>query len=205
MDKKYCFDHLKKRKPDLLKNKEYLKSSVILPLIEFRNKICLLFEIRAKNLRRQPGEICFPGGKINPTDYSPAQAALRETCEELGLTEKDIKIIGPLDYLVTPYNNIIYPFLGQIVSSTSLSPNPDEVEDIIYIPLDYLYATSPLHHQVKIKLIFPDNFPFDLIPNGKNYDWKEGTYDEYFYNFNDHIIWGVTAQILHHFISLTQK
>ncbi|NEU34154.1 CoA pyrophosphatase, partial [bacterium LRH843] len=62
---------------------EFLQFAVLVPLVQKQDELHVLFEVRAHHLRRQPGEICFPGGKIEPNDSTPQDAAVRETTEEL--------------------------------------------------------------------------------------------------------------------------
>lgn len=87
--------------------------SVMIPLIKRKGEIHLLFEKRALTLRNQPGEISFPGGRIEKNE-SPWDAAIRETCEELLIEEKDLEIYSEGDFLVNPYAAIIYSFIGEI-------------------------------------------------------------------------------------------
>src|SRR3954462_9405452 len=97
------------RQPEILGHEQLLKYAVLLPLIEIENETHILFEVRSMNLRRQPGEICFPGGKIEQEE-SQKQCAVRETSEELGIIESDISDVIPLDFMLNAANNIIYPF-----------------------------------------------------------------------------------------------
>ena len=99
-----------------------LKYAVLLPLIEVENETHILFEVRSMSLRRQPGEICFPGGKIDPEDLDQKQCAIRETSEELGINEEDIVDVIPLDFMLSTTNNIIYPFIGTITTPKRLIP-----------------------------------------------------------------------------------
>ena len=70
------------------------RSAVIIPLVEAEGEWHVLFEVRAFTMRKQPGDISFPGGKIDITDASPMEAALRETHEELGVDPKTVQMIG---------------------------------------------------------------------------------------------------------------
>lgn len=199
------FNWLGNRKPSILDNENSLKSAVLVPLVNHLDQPHLLFEVRAQDLNRSPGEICFPGGKLESVDKNPLGTAIRETCEELTLSHEDIRVIGPLDCLVTPINAIIYPFLCEIKDFKKVEPKPDEVAEIFLVPLDFLDQYQPLMHQIKIKLTLSEGFPYHLIPNGKDYNWREGKYPEYFYIYRDYVIWGMTARILHHFLALTKN
>ena len=76
------------RQPEILGHEKLPKYAVLLPLIEVENETHILFEVRSLSLRRQPGEICFPGGKIDPEDSDQRKCAIRETTEELGINER---------------------------------------------------------------------------------------------------------------------
>ena len=89
------------------------RASVLIPIIKRNNSYEILFEVRSKTLRSQPNEIAFPGGKIEKGE-DPQTACIRETCEEIGITQDDIEIISPLDLYLNHSNLIIHPFLGII-------------------------------------------------------------------------------------------
>ena len=89
------------RQPEILGHEQLLKYAVLLPLIEVQNETHILFEVRSMSLRRQPGEICFPGGKVDPEDLDQKQCAIRETSEELGINKEDIADVIPLDFMLS--------------------------------------------------------------------------------------------------------
>ena len=64
------------------------RSAVLIPLIQVDGEWHILFEVRSLTMRKQPGDISFPGGRIDKTDPTPLAAALRETYEELGINPK---------------------------------------------------------------------------------------------------------------------
>lgn len=196
---------LSQRKPGVLGEDQAFKSAVLLPLININQELCVLFEKRASNLKVQPGEICFPGGSIDPQDASPEQAAIRETIEELGIAHKDICVAGPLDIVVSPFSAIIYPFFGYIDSSASISLNESEVEEIFYVPLSFLLEHQPLEQKLGLKVDFPQGYPFELVPGGKEYPYRNGVLPQQFYIWQNRIIWGLTARILHHFLNLIKE
>lgn len=194
------------RKAQLLDDEKAIKSSVILPLVEDAGKgLSVLFEIRSQDLKGQPGEICFPGGHMEEDDENPQETALRETSEELGVDRSNIEVICPLDILVSPFQLVIYPFLGRIKEGTVFQPFAAEVEEIFTVPLEYLLKAKPLISKTSISVSPPPDFPYHLIDKGENYNWREGCYPVYFYFYENHIIWGLTARILHNFLGLISQ
>ncbi len=177
--------------------------SVLLPLFENSGELQIVFQVRAEELSTQPGEISLPGGKIEDNEHR-AQTALRETREELSLSGDKVELFGELDFLVTPYNLIIYSFCGrlQINSLDDIDYNTGEVKDIFAVPLRYFKDNPPDCYKLKIKKVPVDEFPYQLIPGGKNYNWREGFFPVYFYKYQGHIIWGFTAKIIKSFIGL---
>lgn len=199
------FEFLTNRKPGILDQEKSFTSAVLVPLVNYQGNLCVLFEKRAAHMNKQPGEICFPGGSIEAGDENEAAAAIRETCEELGLPPDTISLIAPLDMLVLPFNVIIYPYLCSIENYNEISPNSDEVDSLIYVPLQDLQSMDPLQTQISLSLVMPEDYPYDLIPNGKNYAWRPAYYPQYFYKWQGEVIWGITARILHHFLQLIRK
>ncbi|WP_161484949.1 NUDIX hydrolase [Neomoorella mulderi] len=194
---------VKQHKSGLLDARLYAQSAVLLPLLkENDGSLSLLFEVRSRNLKTQPGEICFPGGRLQPGDRSEKEAALRETCEELGLAADSIEIWGGLDILVTPFQQIIYPFPGFLHEPQNIRPNPLEVEEVFTAPLDRLLRLTPEYHEITLQVQTPADFPFHKILGGREYRWRRATWPELFYEFEGWIIWGLTARILHHFLSI---
>ncbi|MGG7162098.1 NUDIX hydrolase [Clostridium ihumii] len=179
---------------------EYKEASVMILLEETNEDINVIFEVRAKSLRSQPGDICFPGGK-KEREESPKETAIRETIEELNLKENEIEIIGELKKFVTPYGLILYPFVGRI-NASHINPHKNEVEKVLRVPLKYLLNYNPKLYNLKIGPIDKTGFPFELINGGENYKFREGVLKEYFYIFNGYTIWGYTAMILKEFLEV---
>ena len=126
-DLKHKFENYK---PYINGYKNMKRSSVLIPIVKKDNMHYILFQVRSKNLKSQPNEISFPGGKIENNE-SPLDAVIRETCEELGTNVKNVNIISPIDLLITPGNMIIHPFVGYINNIDSLHINKDEVDHIL--------------------------------------------------------------------------
>jgi len=187
-------------KPKVNDYKNLVKASVLIPLIQKNSDLFILFEVRSKNLNTSPSEISFPGGKFDKSDITLKKTAIRETCEELGLTEENISITSPLNVLVTPFNMIIHPFLGTIDDYSSISINEAEVDHTFLVPLNFFIDKTPKSYKHKIKIHPCDDFPYELIPNGQNYKFKEGVYDTLIYEYKNYVIWGITARIIKDFV-----
>lgn len=177
--------------------------SVLLPLIKVDEEWNVIFELRSMNLNTQPGEISFPGGKLEEGE-SFQEAATRETIEELRIKKDNIEVIGELDYLVSPSDISIHCFLGVIsgVNVDNINPNPEEVDHIFTVPLKHFLENEPKVYNLKLETKFNAEFPYNLIPRGKDYNFREVVNKVCFYEYNDYIIWGYTAKMIKNFIEL---
>lgn len=202
MDAKKITEKIKTHKPQVLGSRNFSKYSILLPLIQKDGEVHVLFETRSEKLRRQPGEVCFPGGRIDPQDKTPKFAALRETNEELGISEDEISEVFPLDYIVSPFGMIVYAFAGFIAPSATFEPNPAEVGSLFSVPLSFFLENEPRIYQIQFDVQPEDDFPYELIEGGREYSWRAREMEEYFYLYEDKVIWGLTARILAHFIEV---
>lgn len=196
------FQHLNNRIPQRIEQEKEKVSAVLIPLIKKEGKYHIVFEVRSNKLSHQPGEICFPGGKRESEETS-MQAAIRETCEELLLSESDIKMYGPLDYFLSPAGMRIDAYLGELTNYNGQF-SQDEVAEIFTVPLEFFQKNKPERYFNNVQMTPEDHFPFDKIPGGENYPWARGRYEVLFYEYEGHIIWGLTAKILFHNIKLIQ-
>ncbi|TKC18067.1 NUDIX hydrolase [Robertmurraya kyonggiensis] len=202
MDINHLRSLLQNRKPRILGSEDYSNYAVLLPIIEKDDGLHVLFEVRSHQLRRQPGEICFPGGRVDESDKNEEHTAIRETSEELGIAEEEIINVSPLDYMVSSFGSIIYPYVGFINESAHISPNPAEVAEVFSVPLTYLQQTKPEIYHINFKLEPEEKFPFHHIRGGEKYKWQIRQMEEYFYYYEDKVIWGLTARILSHFLEI---
>ncbi|MFL0196866.1 NUDIX hydrolase [Clostridium sp. WILCCON 0269] len=188
----------KHRKPDIIG--DFTKNAVMIPLCESGKELSILFEVRALDLRHQPGDICFPGGKVEEGEI-PVRAAIRETLEELNLSREDINLIGQMDYIVAPYNFIMYPFVCKL-NKEYIVPSESEVDHIFKVPLQFFVENEPLLHEVPIVSQPGKKFPYNLIRNGRNYKFRRGKVKQYFYSYEEYVIWGFTALIIKRFVDI---
>ncbi|MDN3018750.1 CoA pyrophosphatase [Paenibacillus sp. BSR1-1] len=202
MNRETILTKLKDHVPTILGSEKFSRYAVMLPLIQKENGIHVLFEIRSQQLRRQPGEICFPGGRIDSVDFDEKAAAIRETKEELGIAEENISEVFPLNFMVSPFGMMVFPFAGFITNPGSIQANPSEVGELFTVPLSFFIEKDPEIYRIEFKAEPEENFPFDLIIGGENYNWRTRGMEEYFYIYEDKVIWGLTARILAHFIEM---
>ena len=199
MDINYIYTKIKNRESYINGWEDMKRASVIVPIVKVKDRLCILFEVRSRTLRKQPGDVCFPGGGIEVNE-TPEEAALRETEEELGL--KSIDIIKELDVLVRYNGLILHSFLGEVKDLSELNISKDEVEGVFYVPIDELLKIKPIVAKSRLIAEKPEDFPYNLVVGGKDYKFLEGVYKSIFYKYENHVIWGITAAILENFINI---
>lgn len=191
----------KNKKPNALGPYSYF--SVMVPLVEKDGEIYLLYEVRADSLKRQPGEVCFPGGAIEKNE-TKRQCAIRETREELGIRKKDIRIITEIDTLYTYSNFTMYCYLGEISYEAvcNVKLNPDEVKEIFLVPLEYITNETPFIYNMDVIPEIGSDFPYNMLKLRDGYNWRKGKSQVPIYTYKEKVIWGLTARITHNLASI---
>lgn len=192
-----------RRKPGMVEEEKYRKYAVFIPVLTIDGTKYLLFEKRSSKLKHQPGEICFPGGKLEQGE-TLKKCAVRETMEELSVTSRQIKVLGPGDIYISPFRLIIHSFIGEL-NDYKDTFSTDEVEEIIKVPLNYLRSVTPETFESILVTEPPEDFPYEWIPGGNQYSWTKGTRDILFYRYENWVIWGMTAQILQSCLELMER
>ncbi|AMQ04626.1 NUDIX hydrolase [Sporosarcina psychrophila] len=196
-------NQLNENQPLFIGEETALRSAVLIPLVQVDEEWHILFEVRSFTMRKQPGDISFPGGRIDSTDPSRVAAALRETHEELGVDPKTVTIVGTLSPYIASSSFVIYPFVATIDYNQIIhSYNKEEVEEVFTIPLKWLLNYEPYMHSVSVEPVPSLNFPYEKIMNGTQYQWRARSMEEWFYDYENYTIWGLTARILKHFIGI---
>lgn len=201
MDIERLKNKLNQKQPLFIGEESAFRSAVLIPLVQVDGSWHILFEVRSLKMRKQPGDISFPGGKIDATDPSPLHAAVRETCEELGICSEDLQVLKELSPFISNPSFVIYPFVG-IVNYEKVNFNKHEVEEVFTVPLDWLLEYEPTLHTVSVEIKPSETFPFDKIMNGTQYKWRTRSLDEWFFEYKQYTIWGLTARILKYFIEM---
>ena len=180
--------------------------AVLVPLVEREGELCLLYEVRASTLRRQPGEVCFPGGLMEPGE-TPEACALRETWEELAIPPERVRLLGRLDFIAHRASFLMQPVLGVVEEKAleGMVPSPAEVESVFLVPLSHLLRTPPIEYTYDLLPTPAENFPYELIGIPKDYQWQKGRENVPVYPWQGRAIWGLTGRITRNLISLLQS
>ncbi len=150
-------------------------AAVLVPVID-RPEPTVLLTLRTTELPNHAGQIAFPGGKIDPEDATPAEAALREAHEEIALERRYVTPIGYLDLFLTFSGFRILPVVARVAPDYVHEANPAEVAEAFEVPLAFLMnAENHARH---------------------SRDWKGITRHYYAMPFEERYIWGVTAGIV---------
>ena len=112
-------------------------ASVLVPIVEYPDQLRVLLT-RRHHAISYPGQICFPGGRADPSDSSTEETALRETREEIDLAAQHVRVLGRLGDYYTQSGYCITPVVGIVTPPFSLNANPGEVDEILEIPLHAL-------------------------------------------------------------------
>ncbi|MDV7270530.1 CoA pyrophosphatase [Thioclava sp. A2] len=131
---------------------------------------------RASHLKHHPGQIAFPGGKVDPDDAGPIGAALREAHEEIGLPSENVTILGELEPHETVTGFWVTPVLAQIHRPFAPIPEPGEVDEVFTVPLTHI--ANPSSFRVERRR------------------WRGMWRSYYVAPFGPYYIWGATARML---------
>ena len=150
-------------------------AAVLVPIVDHPEPTVLLTQ-RAAHLPDHPGQVSFPGGKIDKTDADPLASALREAEEEIGLDRTFVEPLGYLDLYMTTLGYRIVPTIARVTPGFRLSLNTGEVDATFEVPLAFLMDQANMQRHSR--------------------DWQGMTRHYYAITFGERYIWGVTAGIL---------
>ena len=136
----------------------------------------LILTKRSSRLKHHPGQIAFPGGKVDPCDDGPIGAALRESWEEVGLPQDRVTVLGTLPQHETVTGFLVTPVLGVVSGDFTPIPEAGEVEEVFTVPL--AYVTAPANFRIERRRWRGEWRRYYAVPYGPYY------------------IWGATARIL---------
>lgn len=161
----------------VLPENRVLRPAAVLVAVILRQGIPhVILTKRSSRLKHHPGQIAFPGGKVDPDDASPEAAALREAQEEVGLDPRNVEILGTLPAHETVTGFLVSPVLARVTGEFLPVPEANEVEEIFEVPLAHLM--DPAKFSIQSRRWRGQARRYFTVPWGPYY------------------IWGATARIL---------
>ena len=150
-------------------------AAVLVPIVDHPRPTVLLTQ-RAQHLPDHAGQVSFPGGKIDQSDASPLESALREAREEIGLDREFVEPLGYTDLYMTTLGYRIVPVIARVKRGFTLKLNKKEVDATFEVPLAFLMDQANVQRHSRA--------------------WQGMTRHYYAIIFGERYIWGVTAGIL---------
>jgi len=144
-------------------------AAVLVPLINREDGLTVLFTERSRDLPDHPGQISFPGGRVEPGDADTGIAALREAEEEVGLKRERVTLLGRLEPYETVTGYRVTPVVGWVEPPFEVRADPVEVADIFEVPLAFLL--EPANHQRHFRMVGNTRRDYYAIPYGDRYIW----------------------------------
>ncbi|MFT4716235.1 MAG: 8-oxo-dGTP pyrophosphatase MutT (NUDIX family) [Paracoccaceae bacterium] len=155
------------------------QAAVLVPLIERSGGLNVILTKRASHLKHHPGQIAFPGGKVEDFDKNEIATALREADEETGLSPDNVDVLGRMPFHETVTHFQIAPVVGQVKMPFSPRPEPGEVAEVFEVPLAHLTDLN------------------NYLVEGRH--WGGSMRHYYVVPYGPYYIWGATARILRGF------
>ncbi len=179
-------NNLQTRKRRELELPEFRRAAVLVPVV-LEPEPYLVLTVRTAHLPTHKGQISFPGGSLHDLE-TPIEAALREAHEEIGLQPSLVQVLGMLDDVWTPQGFHVTPVLGLLQKPTTLEADPNEVAQILHVPLEELQKVTPRHE------------PRNLPPNAKLPSdpkaYRARSNEVLHYDWRGFDIWGMTAWVI---------
>lgn len=148
---------------------DLIPAAILFSIVLREDGPSVLLTQRNPDLRDHPGQISFPGGRVEQQDRSPADTALREAEEEIGLNPACVEVMGYLPAYRTVTGFLVTPVVAVVTPPVDLRPDPGEVADVFEVPLSFLldlgnHKRHTIHLQGKVRDFF-------AVPYGERFIW----------------------------------
>ena len=144
-------------------------AAVLVPVVNRDEGLTMLLTQRSADLPDHPGQISFPGGRVEPEDASLADAALREATEEVGLPRERVEVLGELPHYETVTGFRVTPVVGWVEPPFALLPDPVEVADVFEVPLEHFLDEK--NHRIDSRVWQGRERRYYAMPYGERYIW----------------------------------
>ena len=170
--------------------------AVLVPVAETAEGLSLLYEVRSPALHHHSGEVCFPGGRMEPGE-TPEQCALRETEEELAIPRQEVEVLGRPDFICNQAGFLMQPVLGLVSAAgfAAVAPSPAEVGEAFTVPLAFFRETAPEQYVYALQPDVPGDFPYETVGIPADYRWARGRVEVPIWYWQGHAVWGMTARL----------
>lgn len=165
------YQGVEQHNPRVIDQPELARAAVLIALTEDNENPDLILTLRSKEMPSHSGEVAFPGGKTDPQDKDAVATALRETHEEVGIHPDLVRVIGPLDQVISRFGYLVTPIVGIVPDDVVLVPDQRELEAVFRVPLRYFLDEKPQ----------TDQFGKWFMPA---------------WNYQGYRIWGLTAMMI---------
>ena len=171
---------LERRVNHIVTDASLMPAAVMVLLYPKDGDYCVLLNKRSQEVEHHKGEMSFPGGARDPEDRDFLDTALRETEEEMGIAQADVKVLGRLDDITTRTDFAVAVFVGTIPYPYVFNPSAVEIAEVVEVP--YSALVDPANHRYETRLT----------------DGQLETVVSYAYE--EHLVFGATARILDQFL-----
>ena len=176
---------LSSRPPKHMDGPDVRPAAVLLLVFPKNGQYYVHVQKRSRHLKNHAGEACFPGGKPRPQDESLLATALREAYEEEDINPEDVTILGRLNDTPTRTGYSMRVFVGTIPQPYAYRPNPQEVDEVVDVPLAALQSPSNWREEAR---------------------WQDGRMTTtHAYAYGPHIIYGATANVMREFLEVVDE
>jgi 8-oxo-dGTP pyrophosphatase MutT (NUDIX family) len=163
------------------------RAAVLIPLFKAGSEYRVLFTKRTDRVDAHKGQISFPGGRVEEEDGSPLETALREADEEIGVSRRDVTVLGQMDDARTVSSNyIVHPFVGLIPYPYEFKTSAQEVKEILEVPFRLFLSGDSANENTPVA-------------------YEGVTYQTPAYHYGEEVIWGATARIMRNLVELVRR